>query len=449
MHVQRHLPQARQCDAPLAAMAIHDHEALAQPHNDASAPFVLHVLDHSWPVLSGYAVRSRNLISAQHRLGESIKVVTGPLHQLDDSTATDMVLDGVQYMRTPISGRFANAALRGRWHLAREREVVRMLRERLLAIMNRDPVRIVYAHSPALCGLAALQAARRCGVPFIYEIRAFWEDAANRNGDGAVSLRSRLTHTLETYVARRANAVAAIAKPMLHDLQSRGISANRLFHMPNGVDTDRFEPTSRDEVLAQELRLIDRPVFGFFGSLYQYEGVSWMIRALAQLRSRGHKFTMLIIGRGEDQPAIESAIRDCNAANYVRTLEYVPHEQISRYYSVVDVAVYPRRSLRLTELVTPLKPLEAMALRKPVLASAVGGIRELIEDEHTGLLFEPENISDFCRQAERMIQSPALCSSLSERGCDFVVRERDWKILAERYRQIYDFVLAAAGSPSL
>ncbi len=415
-------------------------------HTDTSPPFVLHVLDHSWPVLSGYAIRSRNLISAQRGIGESIQVVTGPLHELDDPTATDVVLDGVEYLRTPIKGRFAQAALRQRWPLWREYEVVRALRGRILEIANRHTVRIVYAHSPALCGLAALQAARRSGLPFVYEIRAFWEDAANQNGSGASSLRSRLTNQLETYVARKADAVAAIAKPMLDDLQSRGISADKLFHVPNGVDTGRFEPQSRDETLAQELHLVDRPVFGFFGSLYRYEGISWLIRAAAQLRLRGHKFSILIIGRGEDQPPIEEAIRDCNAANYVRSMEYVHHEQIARYYSVVDITVYPRRSLRLTELVTPLKPLEAMALGKPVLASRVGGIRELVEDERTGLLFEPENISDFCRQAERMILSPTLCESLSRQGRDFVVRERDWSILAKQYRQIYDFVLRSAGT---
>ena len=409
--------------------------------SNPSAPCVLHVLDHSWPVLSGYAIRSRNLISAQHSLGETIQVVTGPLHQLDDPTATDIVLDEVQYLRTPLRGRLASAALRHRWPLLREHEVVRMLRRRLLEIMDRRDVRLIYAHSPALCGLAALQAARQRGLPFVYEIRAFWEDAAHQNGKGTFSLRSRLTHKLETYVARNADAVAAIAKPMLLDLKERGITANKLFHVPNGVDVERLVPVKRDEKLAHDLALIDRPVFGFMGSLYRYEGVSWLIRAARELRSRGHKFSILVVGRGEDQPAVAEAIRDGGAEDYVRVIEHVPHEQIARYYSVVDIAVYPRRTMRLTELVTPLKPLEAMAFGKPVLASSVGGIRELVEDEKTGLLFQPENNDDFCRQAERMISSPALRESLSARGREFVVREREWKTLAKRYSQIYDFVL--------
>jgi glycogen synthase len=406
-----------------------------------STPVVLHVLDHSWPVLSGYSVRSRNLITAQHRQGEAIKVLTGPLHELDDAEATEITLDGVQYLRTPIRGNLASAALRKRWLVAREHEVVRLLRERILAVMDREPVRLIYAHSPALCGLAAVQAARRTGVPCVYEIRAFWEDAAQRDSNGSRSLRARMTHRLETFVAKRADAVAAIAKPMLSDLEARGVARGKLFHIPNGVDIDRFSPVARDEALAQQLGLGEGPVLGFFGSLYSYEGVSWMIRAASQLWARGIAFHILIIGRGEDESAIREAVSAARADRFVHTIPHVPHEEISRYYSVVDVVLCPRCKIRLTELVTPLKPLEAMALKKAVLGSDVGGIRELIEHEKTGLLFRAGDAEDFCRQANRLIQSPALRNSLAERGREFVIRHRDWQVLSLRYKQIYDFAL--------
>jgi len=229
---------------------------------------------------------------------------------------------------------------------------------------------------------------------------------------------------------------------MLTDLQARGIPREKLFHVPNGVDAARFVPREKDEALKKQLGLGDNPVFSFFGSLYHYEGISWMIRAAAALRARGHQFDILIIGRGEDQAAIDEAVRECNASTYVHTIDHVPHDQIQRYYSVTDIAVYPRRSIRLTELVTPLKPLEAMALKIPVLGSGVGGIRELIESEHTGLLFQPEDVSDFCRQAERLILSPALRKSLGDHGREFVLREKNWNTLAQRYSSIYQFVLS-------
>jgi len=404
---------------------------------------ILHVLDHSWPILSGYGIRSRGLVAAQQQLGESIIVVTGPLHQLEDPMATEVVIDGVRHFRTPIVGKIQKASLRGRWPLMREELVIRMLRKRILEIIDEYPVRIVYAHSPVLCGLAGLQAARKKRIPFIYEIRAFWEDAAvDQNRTTPASVRYRLARQLETYVARSADAVTGISTHILSDLESRSICSQKLFHVPNGVDADRFSPVPRDESLARELDLGDAPVLGFFGSLYRYEGVSWVVHAAAQLHARGCRFTLLIGGRGEDEGAVRDAIRECGAAQYVRLIGQLPHEQILRYYSVVDVIICPRRSVRITELVTPLKPLEAMALEKPVLASSVGGLREVIEHERTGLLFHPEDASDFCLQAERLLASASLRKSLGVRGRQTILQQRDWKVLARKYQEIYDFALA-------
>lgn len=408
---------------------------------------VLHVLDHSWPVLSGYSVRSRNLITSQERLGQATVVVTGPLHQLDDPTASDTVVDGVLYIRTPIAGALASPALRRRWPLLREWATVRCLRNRILQLIDSQSVSIIYAHSPALCGLAGLQAARKRNLPFVYEVRAFWEDAAvDQNRTSTWSPRYRLTRGLESYVAKHADAVAAISQHLLEDLQQRGVSSEKLFHVPNGVDADRFVPLAFDQQLAKELGLDGRPVFGFFGSLYRYEGVAWLIGAAAELYSRGNRFHLLIIGSGEQETVIRNAIRERGATEYVRIIDRVPHDEIRRYYSVVDVMVFPRLSVRLTELVTPLKPLEAMSLKKAVLASNVGGHRELVEHDDTGLLYQPEDLADFCFQAERLIADPHLRQRLGERGREMVLRDKDWKVLARRYQEIYDFVSRQQGS---
>ncbi len=408
---------------------------------------VLHVLDHSWPVLSGYSIRSRNLIAAQHRLGQAIVVITGPLHQIDDPAASDMVLDGVDYRRTPVAGALARSVLRQRWPILREWMTIRCLRNRILQLIDTQALSIIYAHSPALCGLAGLQAARRRGLPFVYEIRAFWEDAAvDQRRTRTTSLRYRLARALEDHVAKRADAVAVIAQPMLAELRARGVPAEKLFHVPNGVDADRLAPLARDAQLAKELNLDDSPVFGFFGSLYRYEGVAWLIRAAAELYSRGNRFQLLIIGSGEERTAIRDAIREYGAEAYTRLIERVPHEEIRRYYSVVDVMVFPRLSVRLTEMVTPLKPLEAMSLQKAVLASDVGGHRELVEHNNTGLLFRSEDVADFCSQAQRLISEPLLRQQLGERGREMILRDKDWKVLARRYLAIYEFVSKHQGS---
>lgn len=405
---------------------------------------VLHVLDHSFPVLSGYSVRSRSLIHGQQQIGFRPQAVTGPLHQLDDKPGADTVVDDVLYTRTPITGTLARRALEGRWPLLREASVVRLLRRRIIELVQRGEFDVIHAHSPALCGLAALRAARATNLPIVYEIRAFWEDAAvDQKKTQTQALRYRATRALEDHVVRGVDAVVGIATHILQDLHDRGVAPEKLFHVSNGVDAERFSPQPRNARLAGELGLDGSVVFGFAGSLYHYEGISWLVRAVAELRRRGVGVKLLVLGEGEDLPAIRAAIADTGSQEFVLAPGRVPHDQMQRYYSVIDVLVYPRRSNRLTELVTPLKPLEAMAQNKGVLASGVGGIRELVEDEKTGLLFKPEDVDDFCRQATRLVQQPELRRALGERGRETILRERDWKVLARKYQDVYDQAVAA------
>jgi PEP-CTERM/exosortase A-associated glycosyltransferase len=372
-------------------------------------------------------------------------VLTGPLHQLENPLASDALLDGIPHLRTPIQGRLAFKAIRDRWTILRELSVIRLLRRRIVSLLRRRDFDIVHAHSPALCGLAAAQAARRFGLPFVYEIRAFWEDGAISNNKlGQISLRYCLGRGLETYVARRADAIVGIAKPILQDLQTRGIPKEKLFHVPNGVDVARFAPRPRDASLAAKLGLGGTLTLGFLGTLFPWEGISWLVRAAAVLRKNGLVFKLLILGDGADGPEVKKSIRNADAEKYVSFVGAVPHDQVEHYYSLIDVMVYPRLSVRLTELVTPLKPLEAMALGKAILASSVGGIRELIEADVTGVLFEPENITDFCRKASMLLLDVDLRNTLGRNARQSICAEKDWKVVTCRYQAVYDAAIGNA-----
>lgn len=400
---------------------------------------VLHVLDHSWPVLSGYSMRSRYLVAAQREVGMHPRVLTGPLHQLDDACEVDTVVDGVPYLRTPFRGSLSRLAITSRWPLVREAEVVRLLRDRIVELLRRQPADLIHAHSPALCGLAAWRASRITGTPFVYEIRAFWEDAAvDQNRVTPISLRYRLTRSLEGFVSRRAHAVVGISSYVLDDLRNRGIDSKKLFHVPNGVDVNHFAPLLRDDNLAAHLGLGKSPVLGFIGTMYRYEGISWLVRAAEELRKRGIAFQLLLVGAGEDLAGAQCAVREAHAEDYIRVLGPIPHEEIRRYYSLMDTMVYPRRRNRLTDLVTPLKPLEAMAQAKAVLGSDVGGIRELIRDGDTGVLFQEDSIEDFCRKAERLVRDHNWRRELGERARKSVLEEKDWRILVRRYESPYE-----------
>ena len=404
---------------------------------------VLHVLDHSQPLLSGYSVRSHSLITAQKKIGFSPEVLTGPLHELDDAGATDRIIDSVSYRRTSLDGSVASHVLKRRIPLLREMAVIKLLRTRILGILEEHSFDIVHAHSPALCGLAALQAAHSRKIPFVYEIRAFWEDAAvDQNKTRRVSPRYFASRQLEGYVSRQADAVVGIARHILDDLRARGIPAEKLFHVPNGVDAERFVALPRDAKLHAELGLNGDPVLGFIGSLYRYEGIAWLVRAAAELKRRGTAFQVLIVGKGEEFNDIQAAIKTERAQEYVRAVGQVPHDQVERYYSLMDVMVYPRRRIRLTELTTPLKPLEAMAQGKAVLASDVGGIRELVEPEIPCMLFQAEDLKDFCNKGAELLTNDVLRRQVGENGRQMVLREKDWRVLARRYAAVYDFATA-------
>jgi PEP-CTERM/exosortase A-associated glycosyltransferase len=403
---------------------------------------VLHVLDHSWPVHTGYSIRSLHLIAAQHRLGLLPSALTGPLQLVDDPAAVDTVVEGVSYRRTPYSGSFSKWAISQRAPLFREASIVRLIRNKILQCIENEPVDIIHAHSPALCGLGALQAARSKGLPFVYELRAFWEDAAvDQNKTNSRSLRYTLSRMLEDYVVRGASAVVGIAGSILEELKTRNADPAKLFHVPNGVDIEKFSPGSRDDKLAEKLALGKEPVLCFIGSLYRWEGVAWLVRAVAELRRRGTPCKLLVIGEGEEMPAVREAVRDLNAGDFIQVLGRVPHDDVARYYTVADVLVYPRHSIRLTELVTPLKPLEAMAQGKAILGSDVGGIREIITSGETGLLFRADNVDDFCVQAKRLVGDAVLRRDLGVRAREFVLREKDWNVLARRYLDIYDYAM--------
>ena len=402
---------------------------------------ILHVLDHSWPVLDGYSNRSRSLIAAQKSLGWHPVVVTSPLHNLDDPQAQDLVLDFVNYYRVPSSSSWTWKAIYRRWPGLREFSVVNLLEKTLSRILAREKFDLIHAHSPALCGLAASRVAAAAGIPFVYEIRSFWEDGLPQK---PTSLRYRLTRFLETRVAKRANAVVGIARPILKDLASRGVPEQKLFLVPNGVDVARFAPREYDRALSKELNLEDTPTLGFIGTFFPWEGVSWLVQATAALHARGVLSKLLIIGDGAEADAVRAAIQQEQAEGFVSYLGRVPHEDIERYYSILDVLVYPRRSSRITEMVTPLKPLEAMALGKAVLGSDVGGIRELIEPETTGLLFASGEIDDFCRQATRLLQDENLRSVMGKNARARVCAERDWATVTERYRKVYEFAMTTS-----
>ena len=389
---------------------------------------VVHVLDHSLPMLSGYSTRSRNIVSFQRELGLRPVVVTSPKHTHPGSPME--TLEGIRHYRTPADGSLSRLPYVG------ELGLMGRLARRLREVARLENARVIHAHSSVLNGLPALRVARRLGVPLVYESRAFWEDAAVDHGTTReASVRYRITRALETFLFKRADRVVVIAHAMRAEVVRRGVDANRIAVVGNGVDTDRFRPVPRHRGLVDRLGLDGGFVLGFIGSFYHYEGLRFLMEAFPALKRRLPEARLLLVGGGAEEARLRSMAE--TAGDGVIFAGQVPYDQIHDYYSVIDVFVCPRRRMRLTELVTPLKPLEAMAMGCPVLASDVGGLAELIQPDSTGILFPAESADALVEAATRLGRSPQMRERLGREARTRMVAERGWRHVVSGYLPVY------------
>lgn len=405
---------------------------------------ILHVLDHSLPLHSGYTFRTRAILKAQESHGLEVRGITGQRHNLEAAVnAAVEEADGLIFHRTPGTPSGPPPF--------RELGEIEALTAAIMQLADEWRPDIIHAHSPALCGAAAERAARALGVPFVYEIRAFWEDAAVGNLSGTEgNLKYRLTRALETRVAKAADSLFTICRGLKDDLAGRGIAEGRINVMPNGVDLSLFgDPPPRDEVLAQELGIAPgAPVIGYIGSFYAYEGVDDLIAAMPMLRQSHPEARLLLVGAGPMDAswrATAAALPDPSAVIFAGR---VPHTEVERYYSLLDVLAYPRKSQRLTDLVTPLKPLEAMAQRRLVAASGVGGHRELIEDGVTGTLFPADDPAACAAALARLLDAREAWPAMKERAMAHVRTRHDWATNARNYLSVYHLLLARSGQGS-
>jgi glycogen(starch) synthase len=399
---------------------------------------ILHVLDHSLPMHSGYTFRTRAILKAQEALGWQVRGVTGMRHQ--DGGPDTETADGLIFHRTP-------GTLSGPPGLREWREIAAHAAA-IEAVCVQWRPDILHAHSPALCGQAALRAGKRLGIPVVYEIRAFWEDAAVGNGTGrAGSAKYHLTRQLENNVVGRADAVVTICEGLARDLALRGFDREAITIMPNGVDLALFgAPPLPDMALARELGLAEgdrlHPVIGFIGSFYDYEGLDDLIAAMPALIARQPEARLLLVGGGPCEETLRQQAAASPAADAIRFVGRVPHHEVERYYALAEIMAYPRKKSRLTDLVTPLKPLEAMAQGKIVAASDVGGHRELIVDGQTGALFAPDDPFACAAALANLIARREDWPALSRAGRLHVENHHDWATNVQRYQVVYQTLVA-------
>ena len=391
---------------------------------------ILHVLDHSIPLHSGYAFRTLAILREQRALGWETEHLTSAKHHLPCADVEEV--DGLTFYRTPRA-------------LGSQLGVIYGLGRRLNELIPRLKPGVIHAHSPSLTGVAAIAAARRHGLPMVYEMRASWEDGAVDHGtDRTGSLRYRLSRALETWVLRRADAVTTICDGLRRDIVSRGIPEHKVTVIPNAVDPIRFRSGgARNPELARRLGLTGADVVGFIGSFYGYEGLDLLLQALPRMLAQKPSIRVLLVGGGSQEQALKQQAAAAGIADKVVFAGRVPHDAVRDYYNLVDVFAYPRHRTRLTETVTPLKPLEAMAQGRAVVASDVGGHCELIRDGETGRLFNAGSAAALAEAVLALFQDRGAAAAMRAKARRFVEAERSWAASVRRYAGVYGPILNA------
>lgn len=393
---------------------------------------ILHILDHSIPLHSGYTFRTLSILKEQRTLGWKTFHLTG--QKQGPCSALEEDVDGWHFYRTPITLKSVT-----KLPVLNQVSVINNLTRRLNEVVKIVKPDILHAHSPALNALPALRVARSLNIPIVYEVRAFWEDAAVDHGTSKEwGVRYRLTRALESYALKRVDAVTTICEGLRNDILGRGILPKKVTVIPNAVNIENFNiGEEADLQLAEDLGLNNKILLGFIGSFYAYEGLNILLQALPKMLAQNQDIRILLVGGGPQESKLKTLAIQLGIENKVVFTGRVPHDQVQRYYNLIDILVYPRLKMRLTDLVTPLKPLEAMAQGKLLMASDVGGHLELIQDKKTGVIFKSDNPDALVTEALDLLSRHDRWPALRAAARNYVETERNWPVSVARYKDVY------------
>ncbi len=403
---------------------------------------ILHLLHRSVPGTHGYAIRSREIVTKQLAQGLEPLVITSPsqapLGPLDSEQSE--TIDGVRYFRTGTGFLAPTKEVDDRSQVRSAMRIFQNLALLKKAARIAEIYRpaVIHGHSPFTCGLIANRVGRRMGIPAVYEMRGIWEDTHTaRYGMGERTLRYRTIRWLENLALNGADLCCVICEALRNEVQSRGVPAEKIVVVPNGADVRSFVPGPPDEELQQSMGLNGKVVAGYIGSFNNYEGLDLLVQAVDGLTGQIPNLHLLLVGDGEMMPTLRTMAQQGAAGEKIIFTGSIPHKDVAKMYRLCDLLVLPRRDTRLTRLVTPLKPLEVMAMAKPLLASDIEGHREMVLEGENGLLFDSEKPESLQARMVELLQNETLRIQLGLQARRWVELNRDWNILAERYTTIY------------
>lgn len=394
---------------------------------------VLYALNYALPQVSnGYTTRAQGLIEGMQACGVDVIAVTRPGFPVDvgkDFVRSDKV-DGVVYLHdaAPVLSRKLKAAD----YLQQAADVY----EKRIREFRPE---VVIAASNYNTALPALLAARRCGLPFWNEVRGFWElSRLAKEPEIADTFNFWIQRELDAVVARESDKVFTLTGPMKAELVRRGASEQNIKLLPNSTDANRFSPRTRKVALAAKLGIPgDVPVIGYVGSFVSYEGLPLLAHACAELKRLGREFRLMLVG-GEQGSApgpianeVQTIAEEAGYSNWLIMPGRVPHKDVEDYYSLIDITPFPRLAQEVTQMVSPLKILEALAMGKAAVVPSLDVFKELVAHESTGLVYKQDDAEDLAKALDRFILDGSLRDRLGDAGRKWVISQRTWKRTAQ------------------
>ncbi len=403
---------------------------------------ILHAMETSMPNLAGYTIRSKYIIDNQ--IGQGVKpvVITSPLHRGINLPFKDYEeIDNTKYYRTGQFNRLSTSDSLPR-RLLKRYAYSKSYRDAIQWVAEKESVNIIHSHSSYLNGVRGNEAARKIGIPCVYEVRGLWHDTATVTADIDVKhWKYKFIDYMDRKAMLGADAVVTISRQLRDELITKGVNKDNIHVVPNGVDTQIFKPQTKNKELLNQYGLDQKTVFGFIGSISRIEGLPLFLRHLPEIINKHKSVRVMLVGDGNEVSNLRRITSEYGLDDYVIFTGRINHDQILDYYSMIDIFVYPRIDARVNHKVTPLKPLEAMAMEKVVIASDVGGLKELIDHEKTGLLFKVDDGRSLVEKCLFALENDSFRSSIGKQARQYTVQERDWTKIIKLYNEVYSKLL--------
>ena len=396
---------------------------------------VVYALNDSLPeVNNGYTVRSHYIASSLNAEQIDIHPVTRlgfPFDTVQKPKYSNIAIDTLEYSRLYETDYFQN--------ITPTSAFIRHYTLKLLQFAINKQATLIHGATNYVNGLAAINTARILNLPSIYEVRGFWEiTEASQNPSFKNSISYKIQKKLEIQACKDATSVIALSEIVKEEVIARGVQKEKIYIVPNGVDTDKLKPQEKDQKISSKLGWNEKFVVGFIGSVVDYEGLSFLIKAAEKIQHSGNDdIRYLIVGDGNDLKNLKEEVEKQSLSSLFSFVGRVPYDKVEQYYSIMDAVCYPRLNWEVCAIVSPKKPFEAMAYGIPIISSSVHANSYFIDDEKTGLIHQSEDADDIASKIDLLYHNIDLRNEISENSRQWVVQHRDSKITGPLMKRIY------------